>query len=393
MYDKFKEKILKKSGQIAPEIEKLSDDIYHNPELSYEEYKAYKWHTELLEKYGFEIEHKLCDIDTAFLASYDSGKPGLTIAYLAEYDALPGIGHGCGHNMLGATSTAAGILLKEVLEDLGGKVYVYGTPAEETDGGKNILADKGKFDDVNIAMMSHPETGYRKSGTSLAMKALEFEFFGKATHASSSPEEGINALNAAVITVNSINALREHIRDDSRIHGILIEGGEAPNIVPEYSRLRYYVRSKDKKYNEEIVSRVENCARAGALATGCQVNISLFEEPFDNLITNKVLMDIFEDVMKDIYQVEFGDQPDMGSLDIGKVSQVCPTIHTYFDITNNDFSIVAHTREMAECTTTDYAKEQMMHTACALALTAVRVLMDPKLYDKIMTEFNSINNS
>ena len=389
----FKDRILQASLELFPELEKLSDDIYYNPELGYEEHKASSWHIALLEKYGFTVERSFCSITTGFRGIYDSGKPGLTIAYLVEYDALPDIGHGCGHNILSVASTGAGILLSRVLNETGGRIYVFGTPAEETDGAKVAYANAGMFDDVDIAMMSHPESGYYRSGTTLAMSSPQFEFSGKATHASTNPEDGINAMNAAILTINAINALREHTRYDSRIHGIVVDGGKAPNIVPEYAILRYYVRSTSKSYNEKLLERVKNCARAGALATGCQLDISLFEQSVDNLVTNEALMDVFDEVMFDLTGIKMKLMPDMGSSDVGAVSQVCPTIQPYFDITQYDKSILNHTREFAESTLTPYAKEQMRLTAAALALTGTKALTDPDLFQKINAEFLQFRSS
>lgn len=387
----MKNKIRAAVETAAPELDELSRKLYENPELGYEEFKACAWHTQLLEQHGFAVERNYCDIATAYKATYEAKKPGLTIAFLAEYDALPGVGHGCGHNILGATSIGAGIGLKSVMDEIGGKVIVFGTPAEETSGAKVVFAEQGRFDDVDAAMMAHPSNATTRSGSSLALMPVRFEFYGKSAHAASDPWNGVNALDAAIVSINAINALREHILPTSRVHGVIAEGGVAPNVVPEYARADYYVRSTTKTYNEELVEKVKNCARAGALATGCRVEITRFELPYDNLVTNAALADAYAEALYDICGTTV--QPpksDMGSLDAGQVSQRCPTIHAWFDITNGKKGISGHSREFAACTLTPYAKEQMRNTSAALALTGARVASDPALYRRIREEFDSV---
>ncbi|MBG0763944.1 MAG: amidohydrolase, partial [Tissierellales bacterium] len=217
----MKEKVAQLIDNLEEELRQLSEEIYENPELGYKEFKSAKLHEKILEKYGFEVESGYMGIETGFRAEYDSGKEGPTVAFLIEYDALPGIGHGCGHNILGTTSTGASIVLKSIIDEIGGKVVAFGTPAEETSGAKVIFADKGAFDDVDVAMMAHPNFAYNRSGKSLALEPIEFEFTGRTSHAAAAPEKGINALDAAINTFNNINALRQQVRSDARIHGII----------------------------------------------------------------------------------------------------------------------------------------------------------------------------
>lgn len=385
----MKEKVLNLINQLTPELNHLSLQIYNNPELGYEEFKSCKLHTELLSKYGFHIENNFSGVETGFKAVYKSEKPGLTISFLAEYDALPGIGHGCGHNLLGAVSSGAGIILKQIIDEIGGTVIVFGTPAEETSGAKVTYVENHEFDDVHIALMAHPANEYVKSGTSLALEPIQFEFFGKTAHAASAPHKGINALDAAIQTFNSINALREHIKSDSRVHGVIIEGGKAANIVPDYTKLQFYVRSTSKTYNLELLEKVKNCAKGAALATSCELKMTKYEYNYDNLVTNQKLSSIFNEKIYELTGIKMSEpNEETGSLDAGQVSQVCPTIHPYFDITN-DLNIVGHTKEMADSTITDYAKEQMKNTIAALVLTAVDIIENPKLYEEIKYEFDN----
>ncbi|MDI9496229.1 MAG: M20 family metallopeptidase [Bacillota bacterium] len=384
----MKDKVIKLIEELAPELNELSLEIYNNPELGYQEYKACRLHTDILKKYGFDVETNFSGVETGFKAVYKGKKEGLTIAYLAEYDALPGIGHGCGHNLLGAVSTGAGIVLKQILDEIGGTVIVFGTPAEETSGAKVTYVENNEFDGVDIALMAHPASQYAKSGSSLALEPVQFEFFGKSAHAASAPEKGINALDAAIQTFNSINALREHVRSDSRIHGVIIEGGKAANVVPDYTKVQFYVRSTSKTYNQELLEKVKNCARGAALATGTRLEITKFEFSYDNMVTNEALSRVFNDTIYEVAGIVMNEAlKSTGSIDAGQVSQVCPMIHPYFDVTN-DPSIAGHTRELGESTLKDYAKEQMKNTIAALVLTAAKVIQDPKLYEEIKYEFD-----
>lgn len=389
MADHLMESIITAVNNAGPELDQLSKNIYENPELGYQEHKACAWHCALLEKHGFAVERNYCGMETAFRAVYDSGKPGLSAAFLAEYDALPGVGHGCGHNILGAVSDGAAIGLKAVIDELGGRVVLFGTPAEETSGAKVIMAEQGKFDDMDFALMAHPANCYSKSGSSLALMPIQFEFFGKAAHAASDPWNGLNALDAALTTMNAINALRQQMLPTSRIHGVMLDGGLAANVVPEYTRLQYYVRSVTKAYNQELLEKVKNCARAGALAAGCRLEMTRYELPYDNMVTNQTLGNAVYQAMEDVSGIPITICHEaMGSLDAGQVSHVCPTVHFYFDITDGNRAIADHSREMAEATQTEFAKKSARHTAAALALAAARVMRDPALLVRIQEEFN-----
>ena len=385
----MKEKVLELINKLAPELNELSLQIYNHPELGNEEYNSCKLHTDILRKYGFTVYDNFSGVATGYKAIYKSPKDGITVAYMAEYDALPDIGHGCGHNLLGTTSTGAGIVLKQIIDEIGGTVIVFGTPAEETSGAKITYVENHEFDDVDIALIAHPASEYTKSGKSLALEPIQFEFYGKTAHAAAAPEKGVNALDAAISTFNSVNALREHMRSDSRVHGVIINGGKAANVVPDYSKSQFYVRSTTKSYNQELLERVKNCARGAALATGTELKITKFEFSYDNMVTNETLSNVFNQQIFDIANIKMNESREgMGSIDAGQVSQVCPTIHPYFDITN-DKNVIGHTREMAKSTLTDYAKEQMKNTIAALVMTSVEVITEPKLYEKIKFEFDN----
>ena len=368
----------------------LNKYIYENPELGNEEYKSSRAHMDLLASHGFDIEEGYLGLETAFRACYDSGQAGPSLAFLAEYDALPDIGHGCGHNILGTVSTASAIVLSKLLHSLGGRVLVLGCPAEETNGAKVVMAQAGSFDDIDVAMLVHPHSHYMRGGSSSAMEALEMKFLGKTSHAAASPERGINALDACIQTFNAINALREHILPDARIHGIISQGGRAANIIPDLAIAEFYIRASRKEYLKELVEKVKNCGRAGALATGAQLEFRNYEYSNDNLITNRRLEDLFAQKLSLLGGPDLAPNEDSsGSTDVGNVSQVCPTIQPYFSICEDPAQAPSHTVEFREASLTDYALENMLLTIKALCLTSVDLLENKELFQAVVQEFKN----
>jgi amidohydrolase len=386
----MRERILAAIDELQQDFYEISEFIGNNPELGHEEVKACKILSEKLAQHGFSVSVGTCDLPTAFTAVFDSGKPGPSIGFMAEYDALPGLGHACGHNLIGTMAVAAGIGLSAAVVESGGKVYVYGTPAEETRGGKVTMAEAGVFNHLDVAMMVHPLDHYQKSGASLAMDAIQFEFFGRAAHAAASPYEGINALDAVIQTFNSINALRQHVKSDVRIHGIIPEGGKAANIVPDYAVAQFYVRASSRSYVNEVAEKVKACAQAAGLATGARLEISNYEFSYDDMITNEHLSDVFTENL-----VSLGVNPseiivhnsDSGSLDMGNVSYVVPSIHPYVQITTEPAA--CHTPEFQQAAMSQMGKEGMVLGAKTMALTGLDILTKPELLEKIKAEFNS----
>ncbi len=387
MTKSLNQRALDHAEALKSQLKKLSDDIYANPELGYEEHFSAGAHKDLLEKHGFTVEMPYMDMDTAFKATFDTGREGPTIAYLSEYDALPGIGHGCGHNLLGTTSTGAAVLLR-YLEDFRGKIIVFGTPAEETSGGKVDMVKNGAFEDVDAALMAHPGDSHMRSGKSLALEALEFKFTGRTSHAAS-PEKGINALDGVILMFNNINALREHILPSARIHGIITRGGEAANIVPGEAVAQFYIRATSKTYLTELKEKVLNCAKAGALASGADMEYYNYEKPYDNLVTNQTLSDLYTEQLRSLGVKEIKEEKgSTGSLDMGNVSHAVPAIHPYFDIIESG-DVSAHTVEFRDATKTDYAFDSMIQTLTALALTGVKLSQDRELLERIREEFQN----
>lgn len=373
----------------------VSKEIHSNPEIGNEEYFACETLTNLLKKYGFEVEIGVAGHETGFVARKKSeNKYGPTIGFLAEYDALPGLGHACGHNIIGTASCAAAIALSTQLDVVGGEIRVYGCPSEE--GGENGSA-KGSFvrenlfEGVDACLMIHPSNGTSVTGTSLAVDPVEYEFIGKAAHASGCPEKGINALDGVLQLFSGINALRQHVSDDVRIHGIITHGGDAPNIVPDYAKARFYIRAKTRKNLDEVTKKVEGIARGAALATGAKVNVNFFQNKVDNFYVNDSFNNLFAEVMKELGE-EINENPKegFGSTDAGNVSHVVPTLHPYISIGSK--ALVGHTVEFCKAACSDEGNKSLVTGIKALSLTALQLFTDDKKLEEIQDEFKASKN-
>lgn len=364
----------------------MSDSLYNEPELGDQEYKSMEKLVAFLKEHQFAVETGIVGRSTSFKAVYDSKKEGPTIAYLSEYDALPGVGHGCGHNMIGTMSAGAGVLLSKLVDELGGRVVVLGTPAEESNGAKVPMAEQGIFDDIDVAMILHPADESYESGDSLAMDAIQFTFSGQLSHAAASPEKGINALDAVIQLFNGINALRQHVTSDVRIHGIIKEGGIAANIVPDKAVAQFYVRAKNRSYLDEVVQKVKNIAHGAELVTGAKVEITNYELSYDNMLTNQTLSEIFtENLLATGVKKVLKAKDTYGSIDMGNVSQVVPAIHPYIGLDSQ--GLVAHTKEFADITITENSHQILSKGALALASTGCELLTNKELFEKVVNEF------
>ncbi|MED2973578.1 M20 family metallopeptidase [Fictibacillus sp. B-59209] len=363
--------------------------IWEHPELGYNEYQSSNKLIDTLRSFGFEVEENIEGMETAFIAVYDSGQSGPSISFLAEYDALPEINHACGHNLIGTMSTAAGIALSRVLAETGGKVLVYGTPAEETGGAKVHLTDKGYFDRADAALMCHPYKAFERSGSSMAMEALQFDFKGKSAHAAASPHEGINALDAVISLFNNVNALRQQVTPDVRIHGVITQGGTVPNVIPDRTQAKFYVRASTVEQLPDLVRRVKDCAAGAAMSSGCEWEASHYELGYANLLTNESMSDAFTKNLVSLgiplEEIETGN--DHGSLDLGNVSQVIPAIHPYIKITDAFHNL--HTREFCTAANSEKGYDGMLIGAKSLALTGYDLLTNPQLLKTVKEEFEN----
>ena len=366
-------------------LSELSLKIHSNPELGFQEAKASAWLTQYLEENGFSIERGIYKLPTAFRGSYGRGKPA--IAILAEYDALPKLGHACGHNLIAASAIGAGIASKPAIDQFGGSILVVGTPAEELYGGKAIMADRGAFDNVDIAMMVHPGTRDTATAPSLACVTLEVDFFGKAAHAAARPAAGINALEAMLLSFAAINSLRQHIKNKARIHGIITDGGEAANIVPAHSAGSFIVRAEDDAYLNELKQKVLNCFIGAATATGARLEYRWGDISYATMRNNLILAKLFRQNMESLRRKMQLYDPDkgMGSTDMGNVSQLVPSIHPSVAIA--PVEVVTHSPEFASAAASEAGIQGLLDAAKALALTVTDLVANPGIVAKIKEEF------
>ncbi|KGX92721.1 amidohydrolase [Pontibacillus halophilus JSM 076056 = DSM 19796] len=367
-----------------------SHAIHERPEIGNEEYFATAQLQRLLEEAGFDVQAGIPEHDTAFIARKKSALDGPKIGYLAEYDALPGLGHACGHNLIGTTSVAAAIALAEVIDEVGGEVVVLGTPAEE--GGPNGSA-KGTFvrhglvQDLDAAMMVHPQAETSGTSPSLAVDPIDFEFFGVSAHAAANPEAGINALDGVIQLYNGVNAMRQHVTDDVRIHGVILDGGEAPNVVPDYARARFYIRAKTRESCNDITAVVKQIAEGAALQTGATMKATHIQNGVDHLVLNEAFDELFKKHIVDLGEEYKHSKIGIGSTDAGNISRVVPTIHPYIKI--GDSNLVPHTDAFREAAKSEVGDKALMKGAKALALTGLDLLTKPMILRVIQEEFKS----
>ena len=390
----LKAKIRQAVEDMRDELIGVCLDIHRNPELAFNERKAAAWLTGFLERHGLEVQRNVAGMETAFSGSFVSGEGGPTIAILGEYDALPEIGHACGHNIIGTSAVGAGAALKKVLEGAGipGRILILGTPAEEGGGGKVIMVEKGIFKDIDAALMVHPTSGETKiGGRSTATHSFLFQYRGKAAHAAGSPTEGINALDAANIFFHAVACLRQHVPEDVRMHGIITKGGDAANIIPEFTEVRYILRSYSMKTIAKLAERVKDCARAGAVATGCTLEIQE-KDGYKARLPNKVLSRVFLDNMKACGEDVLDEISDgKGSTDFGDVSLVVPACNAYVSIAPKN--VAGHSREFCEASASERGMEALIMSAKSLALTALDLLADPSLLARAKAEFEANKES
>jgi amidohydrolase len=373
----LKQQAIDRINAAQDELWQIARTLHENPELGFQEFQACELLSAALAKHGYQLEHKLGGLETAFRATLGRNS-NPTVAILAEYDALPSIGHACGHNLIAASAVGAAIGLAAVIDELPGQVQIIGTPAEEGGGGKIILAKAGVFDTLSAAMMFHPASKNMTLRGSLASCRLSMEFFGKASHAAAAPEEGINALDALILTFNNINALRSRLSARDRIAGIITHGGEVANIIPHYTAAQFSIRGLTTRRRDELVKDVIACAEAGARAVGCRLEYKV-SPGYADIIPNKLIAGLFDANLAELARTV--DLPDplerMGSTDMGDVSHIVPAIHAYLAIA--PLNVAGHTDEFRACSISTEGRAGMLDAAKALALTTIDLLTNPAL--------------
>jgi len=359
----------------------LSHRVHAANEIRFEERRSSEMVADVLAGAGFHVEKGACNLETAFVASAGSGP--LTIGICAEYDALPGIGHACGHNIIAAAAAGAGMALAPVADDLGVTIRVLGTPAEESGGGKILMLDRGAFDGVHAAMMVHPCPEERVHVDCLAVAHFQVRYHGKEAHASSYPERGINAADALTVAQVAIGLLRQHFNPFDQVHGIVVKGGEAPNIVPAHCSARFYVRARDLAALELLRARVNRCFDAGALATGTRMEMEEESPSYSEFAPDLEIGDIYRRNAEAIGRV-FPSLPPMksGSTDMANVSLRMPTIHPMIEIEANGAS--NHQPEFTAACVTESADRAVRDGALAMALTVVDLAGTPAVRDRLL---------
>ena len=369
---------------VAGDLMRISREIHSHPELAMNERHAYAQLVPFLAAHGFAMQEHACGMETAFRGEWGHGP--VTVGICAEYDALPEIGHACGHNLIATVGAGAAAALTRALDPGDARVVILGTPAEELYGGKITMIRAGCFSDIDVAMMAHSAPADIVDAPMFGVAHVDVEYRGKAVHASVFPEQGVNALDALVTAYQSVAQLRQHIRRDARIHGIVTHGGEAANIVPGLAKGTFYVRALKPWYLEQLKERVRHCFEAGALATGCELTMDWHEESeYAPMLNNGPMCEAYRRNGEALGKM-FIDLKDLstGSSDMGNVSQAVPSIHPNFGVGQLIFN---HTPEFTAAACTDAAHEAMLQTAEALAMTAVDVALDRDLLRRAKEDF------
>lgn len=365
----------------------MSHRIHERPELGNEEIFASRTLIDCLKTNGFEIETDIAGHATGFIARYESKKEGPTIGFLAEYDALPGLGHACGHNIIGTASALGGIALKQVIDDIGGSVVVLGCPAEE--GGENGSAKAsyvkaGIIDEIDIALMVHPGNETYKTINTLAVDVLDVKFYGKSAHASENADEARNALDAMISYFNGVAQLRQHIKKSQRVHGVILDGGKAANIIPDYTHARFYTRATTRKELDVLTEKVKQIARGAAIQTGCDYEFGPIQNGVNELIKSPKLDDLFEKYAIEMGEAVIDDDFGYGSTDTGNVSHVVPTIHPHIKIGSRN--LVGHTHRFREAAASLQGDQALMKGAKIMALMGLEIIENQTLFDEIVEE-------
>lgn len=371
----------------------LSKFIHAHPEVALQEVEASAACAAFLEERGFAVARGVADLPTAFRAEAGSGTP--TVAFLAEYDALPGLGHGCGHNLIAIAAIGAGVGLRAAIDEVSGTLLVFGTPAEEAFNGKALMADAGVFAGIDAALGAHPGTNdatvptEEGSGTALACQGVRIAFVGKPAHAAGDPYNGVNALNALIETFNGINALRQHVKSDARIHGIVTHGGDAPNVIPAYAAGEFLVRAATMKYMHELVDKVRNIAEGAALITGATLEFGYSEHASYDMITNHTLARRVKRHLDDLGMVlpPAAPEPPSGSTDWGNVSYVVPSVEISFPIMEG--TCTWHSEEVVAAADSPLGYDNTITVAKALALAGLDALLEPELRQAAREEFEA----
>lgn len=381
----LKNRVIQNVDARRDELVALSQEIHAHPEIAFKETETVQRICAALERHGFQITRGVGGIETSFRAELCGTVDGPTIAFLAEYDALPELGHACGHNIVTTSAVGGALALKSLMNELPGKIIVMGTPAEESGGGKVIMLERGAFNNIDATILVHPAARTMVTRGSLASVRIDVEFFGKASHAAAAPEDGINALEGLLAMFFNINGLRLHLKSDARVHGIITHGGTAANVIPDYAAGKFSIRAATQEYADEIFRRVIACGQAGATATGAEFKYKITGGSAD-IVVNKTLARAFADNWRALgIEIQEPRQNErMGSTDHGNVSHKIPSIHPYIQIAPP--GTAGHTVAFREAAVSENGTLGMLNGAKGMAMTAIDLLCDEKLMQAVREE-------
>lgn len=389
--EQYKEYVIWKVDEIKEELFEVSDYIYNHPEYCFEEYLSCQKLIEHLERHGFLVEKGVAGLDTAFKAVYDTGKPGSHVGLFGEYDAVQGLGHACGHNIMAAAALGAGIAVKAVIDEIGGKVSVFGTPAEEGGGGKVIMLNKGVFEGLDAAMILHPASDTVVNDISYSRTDLEVNFYGKTAHAATFPEEGVSALNAIIQLFNIVNGIGPELSGKGKIIGVITKGGEDPIYIPEHGQAKFTIRSFSMKFKKELTSRFLDICRAVAQATGTRLEYQSIGLDYEDIRNNEKIEALLASNFRQLGEVVRPRERELGigCTDMGNVTHEIPALQSYVQVVKDTRG---HTKEFLEAAGDERGRKAILTGAKAMAMTAVDLLASAENMAEVKAAFRRMKD-
>lgn len=385
----YKKAVQDRIDEVLSDLTGLSDYLWNNPEYSFHEFKACAAMSDLLRKYGFEVENGVGGIETSVRAVYDSGKPGPNVGYVGEFDAFPGMGHACGHNLMCAIACGAGIALKSVIDDLGGRITIPGTPAEEGGGGKITMLENGAFEGIDFAMLTHASEDTCVNDISYSKTDIRVHYYGKKSHAATWPEEGVSALTPVLELFNIINAMRLELADRGKIFGIIRDGGDWAIFIPDHCSAEFTIRSFSMKYKWDLFHRFIKICENVAEITGTRFEYEMMDLSYEDIRNNPVLENILAEnfmILGETVCPRSKDQG-IGCTDMGNVTHALPGIQAYIHVRPD---IRVHTPEFEEAAGSPDGHRAIAAASKGMAMTAVDILQDPSLLEAVRKAFDEM---
>lgn len=389
--EQYKDSVVKKIDEIKEELFEVSDYIYNHPEYCFEEYLSSQKLVQHLERHGFQVEKGLAGLDTAFSAVYNTEKPGIHVGLFGEYDAVEGLGHACGHNIMGTVALGAGIAVKSVIDEIGGSVSVFGTPAEEGGGGKIIMLEKGVFKGLDAAMILHPASDTVVNDISYSRTDLEVNFYGKTAHAATFPDEGISALNALIQLFNIINAMGLELMGKGKIIGIITKAGEDPIYIPEHGQAKFTIRSFNMKYKIQLVERFLAICKSVAEATRTRFEYQFIGLAYEDIRNNEKMEAILEKNFTQLGEVVCSRERELGigCTDMGNITHEIPALQSYVQVAKG---MRGHTKEFMEAAGDERGRKAILIGAKAMAMTAIDLLASAENMAEVKADFQRMKD-